>query len=124
MLLRLFYSRNDENAIVGRQKRDVINDSKFENFHIVYGQEMNELLRLSEDIDHLEENLLGMEGYRRRSKRESVDHIGNVIMVIVTKTIFPMRNVHRQFFIRTGNPGLLGRIRTVVQRSREIGTSR
>lgn len=74
------YSRNNENLIVGRHKRSVVDDEEFEHFQIVYGEDMADLLKLSEEVDKLEKDLMGTKGHSR-SKRESVDHIGNVIMV-------------------------------------------
>lgn len=74
------YSRNNENLIVGRHKRNAVNDKEFEHFQIVYGQDMADLLKLSEEVDELEKDLMAVKSHRR-TKRESVDHIGNVIMV-------------------------------------------
>lgn len=49
-------------------------------FQIIYGREMADLLKLSEEVDLLERDLMNTRSHSRR-KRESVDHIGNVIMV-------------------------------------------
>lgn len=68
---------------MGRQKRNVIDgDSELENFHTVYGQDMVSLLKLSERVDELDKEVMTHNTHRSRVKRESVDHIGNVIMVI------------------------------------------
>lgn len=81
------YRRNNENLIVGRHKRSVVDAKEFEHFQIVYGQDMADLLKLSEEVDQLEQILVNANGHSRR-KRESVDHIGNVIMVCESFMVF------------------------------------
>lgn len=80
MIKCVFYGRNNENVIVGRHKRSAINKKYLEHFQIIYGREMADLLKLSEEVDSLERDLMSARGHSRR-KRESVDHIGNVISV-------------------------------------------
>ncbi len=72
------YSGNNENLIVGRHKRSAM---EFDDFQIIYGQNMADLLKISEAVDEVENDLLSANGHHSRSKRETVDHIGNVIMV-------------------------------------------
>ncbi|XP_037039446.1 extracellular sulfatase SULF-1 homolog isoform X2 [Bradysia coprophila] len=75
--------RTNENLIVGRQKRNAIDiDNELEDFQIVYGEDMVNLLKLSEQVDKLEKELMAANAHRSRTKRESVDHIGSVITEI------------------------------------------
>ncbi|KAJ6634910.1 Extracellular sulfatase SULF-1 like, partial [Pseudolycoriella hygida] len=73
--------RNNENLIVGRHKRSIVGEKDFEHFYIVYGENMADLLKLSEVVDRLENEMRSGKRHSRR-KRESLDHIGNVIMEI------------------------------------------
>lgn len=77
------YRRNNENVIVGRHKRSAIDKKDLEHFQIIYGREVMDLLKLSEEVDLLERDLMSARGHSR-TKRESVDHIGNVIMVCLS----------------------------------------
>lgn len=92
-----------------RQKRNAIdNEDELEDFQIVYGQNMVDLLKLSEQVDELEIELMSASARRSRAKRESVDHIGSVITVVTPFIIINFWFV-KYFFLcfSTGNSRFL-----------------
>lgn len=112
------YFRNNQNMHFGRHRRSV---EIYENeiIHRIFPREISELLKISANLDLVEQHLTD-EGTSRRHKRETVDHIGTFIQVNQFKFNSDIIFILKSYPFSSGHSRISGQLRNIIFRSFRI----